>query len=475
MGRRRRAGAAARAEVTRAALVLAALALAPAAHAADWSGTYRLPASAEPVRIVVELHGRTAAVALGPGHSGRHVVPARVANGRLHLVLPGLPKNVVFDGRLAGAHATGEVSQGALHGTFRLARKRDLHLAAYGLYRSSSGDAVAIVEPGSGFPPWLVELPSGDLHGLNAPLTTVGARAGDRSGDGTLAVEAAAVSWTHDGATTRYLRVRVQQREVRVGATAATLTLPAGPGPFPAVAMVHGSGPHAREEFQVFAAYCTLLGVAVIADDKRGIGESSGRYPGERAVPSTIDVLARDAQAEVRFLGTVPQVDRTRVGLLGDSQAGWIIALAAAREHAVRWAVPLVGPTVSVDESDYWSSLAGQGNGPPSGTTAEMTAKVRAAGRGGFDPEPSLRKVTIPVHWIFADDDRNIPTQLCVERLQQLQPGHEFTWSIVHATHTLLELPSGLNADIARSRGFAATLYPEVGRFLRSHQIVRTS
>jgi pimeloyl-ACP methyl ester carboxylesterase len=140
----------------------------------------------------------------------------------------------------------------------------------------------------------------------------------------------------------------------------------------------------------------------------------------------------------------------------------------------VRWAVPLVGPTVSVDESDYWSSLAGQGNGPPSGTTAEMTAKVRAAGRGGFDPEPSLRRVTIPVHWIFADDDRNIPTQLCVERLQQLQPGHAFTWSIVHATHTLLELPSGLNADIARSRGFAATLYPEVGRFLRSHQIVRT-
>jgi uncharacterized protein len=184
-------------------------------------------------------------------------------------------------------------------------------------------------------------------------------------------------------------------------------------------------------------------------------------------------VLARDAQAEVRFLGTVAQVDRTRVGLLGDSQAGWIIALAAAREHAVRWAVPLVGPTVSVGESDYWGSLAGQGAAQPSGTRAEMTAKVRAAGRGGFDPEPSLRKLTIPVHWIFAADDRNVPTELCIERLQQLQAGHEFSWSVVHATHTLLDLPSGLNTDIARSRGFATTLYPDVGRFLRAQRIVR--
>jgi hypothetical protein len=77
------------------------------------------------------------------------------------------------------------------------------------------------------------------------------------------------------------------------------------------------------------------------------------------------------------------------------------------------------------------------------------------------------------VHWIFADDDRNVPTELCIERLQQMKAGHDFTWSVVHATHTLLDLPSGLNADIARSRGFAPTLYPELGRFLRSQRIVR--
>ena len=78
--------------------------------------------------------------------------------------------------------------------------------------------------------------------------------------------------------------------------------------------MSHGSGSNARDEFQVFAAVCELLGIAVIADDKRGIGQSQGRYPGERATPRTIDTLARDAQAEARFLATLPQIDHAGSG-----------------------------------------------------------------------------------------------------------------------------------------------------------------
>ncbi len=447
-----------------------ALALAPAAHAADWSGTFSLPESAEAVRIAVQLSGSHAAVALGPGHAGRTTVPARLRGGRLHFTLGA----VAFDGTVRGGAIAGRVSQGTLRGSFRLVRGRDARTLALGLYRSASGDAVAVVEPGEGFPTWLVELPSGNIHGLGASLTTVGTRAGNRTGDGTLAVAPTGLVWTHRGTSVRYERVPLRQREVRVGDVAATLTLPPGSGPFPAVAMVHGSGPHGREEFQVFGAYCALLGVAVLADDKRGIGQSRGTYPGEAATPHTIDVLAKDAQAEVRYLASLPQVDATRVGLLGDSQAGWIIALAAARERTVRWAVPLVGPTVSVDESDGWGALAGRGVGAPSGTPAAMLAEVRAAGRGGFDPEPSLRRLGIPVHWVFADDDRNVPTELCIERLRALQDGHDYSWTVVHATHTLLELPSGLNAEIARSRGFATELWPDVGTFLRGHGIVRS-
>ena len=436
------------------------------AATASWTGTYTLPAGAAPVGVSVVVHGATATVALGPGHSSSTEVRVRAAGSRLRFGLPGLPADVAFDGRVKGRRATGVVSQGKLRGTFTLARGASNVLPLLGVYNGADGGGIAIVKA-EGLAPWLVELPSGAVHGIG-PSLTVGDKLGDTSGNGSIAVDATGLMWKG----MHYARLSLRQREVRVGVDAATLTLPPGPGPFPAVAMVHGSGPQTREEFQVFAAYCELLGIAVLADDKRGVGQSRGTYPGERASDDTVDVLARDAQAEVRFLAGLPGVDPKRVGLLGDSQAGWIIALAAAREPAVRWALPLAGPTVSVDETDVWGGLAGKSQTAPSGSEAAMLAQVRARGPAGFDPRPSLRKLAIPVFWVFGDDDRNVPTKLCVEALEQLKPGHDFSWVVLPMTHALLELPTGLYSSLLRSRGFEPGLYPAVGDWLRGHGLV---
>ena len=384
------------------------------------TGSYRLPATADPASIAIEAHGTYAYVSLGAGHAGRQ----RVAYHNGSFTLPG---GVAF--------AHGVVRQGALRGTYTLKRDTNALLPALGLYRGAGGTGIVVAQA-EGLPTWVVDLQNGDIHRLR--------------------------SFSLKG----YTRVALRQREVRVGKIAATLTLPPGRGPFPAVVMTHGSGPHARDEFQVFSAWCELHGIAVIADDKRGVGQSQGHYPGEAATPRTIDVLAGDAQAEARYLASLPEIDDRKIGVLGDSQAGWIIALAAARERLFRWAVPLVGPTVSVDTTDTWENASGGGRYPPAGTKASRLADARAA-KGGFDPAPYLRRLSIPVHWVFADDDRNVPTDLCIEALQGLKDGHDFTWDVVHATHTLLELPSGLNSDIPRSRGFARGLFPSIDAFLR--------
>ncbi len=441
-------------------------AAAPAA-AAGWVGTYRLPASADPVDVFVQLRGGRAVVSMGYGHPARSQVAAAVRGEHVRFALPGLPANLVFDGTVQGRVLAGKVVQGRVHGTFRLVRGTARVLPLFGLYRSASGAAVTVVRA-TGYPAWLVELPSGRVHGIG-PELTVGALLGETSGDGSIAVEGDGISW--NGA--HYSRVALRQREVRVGANAATLTLPPGAGPFPAAVMVHGSGATTREEFQVFSSYLELLGVAVLAGDKRGVGQSTGRYPGERAEPATIDVLARDAQAEVRFLASLPQIDRSRLGLLGDSQAGWIIPLAADRDHAVRWALPLVGPTVGVGVTDYWGSLAGKSQSAPSGPRAQLLADVRSHGSGGFDPQPHLARLAIPVFWVYGDDDRNVPTELCVESLEQLKAGHDYTWSVLPMTHALLQLPTGLYASLGRSPGFAPELYPAIGRWLRSRGIAR--
>src|SRR5207244_3851872 len=119
--------------------------------------------------------------------------------------------------------------------------------------------------------------------------------------------------------------------------------------------------------------------------------------------------------------------------------AGWIAPLAAAREPAIHWVELLVGPAVTTGEADYWAELAGEGLSPPSDSFPHLEAAVRAAGPSGFDPVPSLRRLAIPAHWIYGAADPNVPTQLCVESLEPIRAGHDFTWIVVPGMgHALL-------------------------------------
>src|SRR5262249_43818564 len=157
-----------------------------------------------------------------------------------------------------------------------------------------------------------------------------------------------------------------------------------------------------------------------------------------------IDLLARDAQREVRFLAHLPPIDPTRIGLFGDSQAGWIIPLAATREPLVRWALLNSGPTATVGETDFWGTLAGKSETPPSATRLHMLEQVKRLGRSGFDPQPYLRRLSIPILWMFGADDRNVPTELCLERLRPLERDHDFSTVVLPTAHTPLVLPTGL-------------------------------
>ena len=434
------------------------------AATSSWTGSYRLPRSAPPVAIVVRATGSHAAVSLGPGHAYTQRVSVTIRGTRIRFALSGSPTNVVFVGRVSSKRLRGTVTQGKRKGSFSLRRGRDRIVELLGAYHAA-GREVAVTEA-SGLPPFLTEFPSGAAHGIGRSLS-VGRRLGDRSGYGRIAMDATGFTWRG----THYTRLHVRQREIRVGVDAATLSLPPGKGPFPAVAMVHGSGPTTRDEFDVFTAWLVLHGVAVLADDKRGTGQSVGVYPGDQATPATLELLAGDAQKEVDFLDRLPQVDANRVGLWGDSQGGWISVLAASRDSAINWLVENSGPTVSVGEADYWASLAGQSLYPPSGTFAQMLKQVEAQGRSGFDPAPYLRKLSTPGLWMFGSDDRNIPTQLCVQRLQQLRAGQDFSWNVLPTAHTPLILPTGLLSSLPHSPGFDPHFFPDIAKWLQGQAI----
>jgi pimeloyl-ACP methyl ester carboxylesterase len=129
---------------------------------------------------------------------------------------------------------------------------------------------------------------------------------------------------------------------------AATLTLPEGAGPHPAVVLVSGSGPQDRDEtifghkpFWVLADDLTRRGVAVLRYDDRGWGESTGTLDGTSAD------FASDALAALRQLGVRPDIDAKRVGIIGHSEGAMIATMLAAKHpDEVGFIVMLAGPGV---------------------------------------------------------------------------------------------------------------------------------
>lgn len=156
-----------------------------------------------------------------------------------------------------------------------------------------------------------------------------------------------------------------------------TLTLPPGDGPVPAVVLVSGSGPQDRDEtiaghrpFLVLADHLTRRGVAVLRTDDRGMGGSTGSTLG-----STLDDRTRDVLAAVRFLGERPEIDRERIGVLGHSEGGWVVPLAA---------------TEAPDEIAFAVLMAGPGQSPRNLLLSQQRAVLTA--EGAETPEIAARE-----------------------------------------------------------------------------------
>ncbi|QDA59685.1 alpha/beta hydrolase family protein [Hymenobacter jejuensis] len=112
-----------------------------------------------------------------------------------------------------------------------------------------------------------------------------------------------------------------------------TLTVPAGPGPFPAVALLSDTGPQDRDaalqEYRMFgmlADFLTRRGIAVLRFDDRGVGKSGGTY----ASTTTADFVT-DAQAAMAFLRSRNLIDPQHIGLIGHGEGANVALLAAAQ------------------------------------------------------------------------------------------------------------------------------------------------
>jgi hypothetical protein len=435
-----------------------------------WVGSYDLGGHGN---LTFELRANRALVALGTGHAGAQTALISVAHSHVRFKLPGSPEPIVFDGTYTGGRISGSLRQGKLRGAFHARRGQGRSLIAPGFY-SVGGRTLAVVDDPYG-PARLVDLDSGDVNALypSGASFAIGSGFATRTpvrGTASFDASSAVVSGV------RGRRLATRQLEVRFrsgnAVLSGTLTVPPGRGRHPAVAFVTGSGPTTRAYLPDLQALFVRNGVAVLAYDKRGIGQSSGIYPGESATASTIDLLAKDADAAVRFLARQPEVDPARVGLAGHSQAGWIMPLAASRDRAVHFLVVFSGPAVTVDEVDLYQNLSGEGERPQGLSDAEIDAQVLQSGPGGVDPIPAIRKLRVPALWLYGGRDMHVPPRLSVRRLEPIadQPGRDFSIDVYpKANHALVETQTGLTSEMLRSDRFAPGLFPDVAAWLVKH------
>ena len=378
----------------------------------------------------------------------------------------------MFVGHATRSSIRGTVRQGSARGSFLLTRGTNSALFMRGVFTAGNRTFSVVDDPYG--PPRLLDDDTGEVHGLFGSAIGSGFATRDPVGG---AVRLGVNGGTIAGALAT--RVPVRQLEVRFksgnATLAGTLTIPPGTGPHPAVAFVQGSGATQRAYLPDLDALLLHQGIAVLAYDKRGIAQSSGIYPGEAPDATTIDVLARDAEAAVRFLRAQPEIDATRVGLAGHSQGGWIVPLAATREPAVKFAVIFSGPAVTAYENDTYEHLAGEGDFPQQLSDAEVDAAT-LRDPGGVDPIPWIRAMSIPALWLYGGLDKTVPSRLSVQRLAPIaaEAGRDFTieW-FPRANHALVETQTGLTSEMLRSDTFAPGMFAAVSAWLRAHHLTR--
>lgn len=380
--------------------------------AGHWEGVINLPTTALNVRVDLESAGGQAWQGTidipVQGMRGFKLDPVKVEGSQVHFVMPGIPGDPQFTGRLSddGKTISGDFTQGGGKFPFKLERKPKPAPAA--------GETPARGVPGKGLaghwqaslkPTPLIELrlaleitnsaagaPGGVIVSLDQgnariPITTLTENAGAvhfeaRSVggvfDGRLSADGSEMAgdWKQGGQTNPlvfkrlakaaslerpqdpkkpypYLEEEVVVENPSAGVRlAGTLTLPRSAGPHPVVVFITGSGPQDRDEaimghrpFLVLADHLTRAGIGVLRCDDRGVGSSTGDFS-----KATVRDFAGDVLAQIAYLRTRREVDQRRIGLLGHSEGGIVAPMVATKSKDVSFIVLLAGVGVSTEE-----------------------------------------------------------------------------------------------------------------------------
>lgn len=234
------------------------------------------------------------------------------------------------------------------------------------------------------------------------------------------------------------------------------LRLPAGSGPFPVVLFVHGDGPVYRiglvGEYAPIMERMLQAGFATFAWDKPGTGESTG----ELTEPNLRHQRAQILLDAIELMKTRSDIDPTRIGVWGASQAGYVIPIALTQTKDIAFVICVSCPGESGhDQMVYQVTAMGLCQDMPKEKSTEMDRLLKELDQNRsyetyaryldyrksmadlaalvpvsvenwpvtpqetwqanpiededvWNPVAAIRQVNIPVLAIFGDKDRNM-------------------------------------------------------------------
>lgn len=284
---------------------------------------------------------------------GDHQVPLQnisASDSKVSFEVPGANGNLLFEGRHQNGTVSGSVRQATSSTRFEMiklaAPDPETTAQITGDYELAPGRVIFITKSPSGL---LYLDQTGNRLGVLYPIAERTFVSGpsvvagypveltvtfDRAENGT----SPALLWQPKGqAPQRAVRKAFYSAEPvgypsGSGASAirlsGSLLLPSGPGPHPAIVMIHGSGAVTRDALFPYADVFARNGIAVLISDKRGTGASTGNW-----ARATFDDLAGDALAGVQYLQSRPEINARQIGLQGTSLGGWVAPLAASKAN----------------------------------------------------------------------------------------------------------------------------------------------
>jgi acetyl esterase/lipase len=185
------------------------------------------------------------------------------------------------------------------------------------------------------------------------------------------------------------------------------LHLPAGEGPWPTVALIHGGfwkWGWDRTLMTPLAHDLARRGYAVWNIEYRRVGQAGGGWPG----------TLEDAAAAIDHLAAIEQVDLSRVVTVGHSAGGHLAAWLAGRHRlpaGAPGAAPHVRPRAAVSQAGVVDLVRGDADDLGSGACAALLggSADEVPDRYGVASPAALLPLRLPILLVHGSRDADVP------------------------------------------------------------------